>query len=201
MRAGCSLHRSGFRVGRTVSACQKHADRPLCGPCQRQCWGALAPLQQHQPDSDVPCLLLPSLLLLCRFAPSPTLGEQGPGSAGQPGSGDTAAAAELVDQGQTQDIQVLRITSAGRFFRWACSRSVKSCELRHHTAKQQHAYLQSPAAGQAPSTCCLRLLVACTCRSCCWSCCRLGVCADLVQAQPACAGPAGAAVPGCVHAA
>jgi hypothetical protein len=88
--------------------------------------GAPAPLQQCQLNSRNSCMLLLLLLLLCRFAPSPALGEQGPGSAGQPGSGDMAAAAELVDQGQTQDIQVLRITSAGRFFRWApCSTGVQ----------------------------------------------------------------------------
>lgn len=52
---------------------------------------------------------LPAAKSSVRFAPSPS-----PTHADQGGG---AAAAEHVDQGETQDIQVLRITSAGRFFR------------------------------------------------------------------------------------
>jgi len=48
---------------------------------------------------------------LCRFALSPGA----PGT--QQASGDLSPPAQHVEQGETQDIQVLRITAAGRFFR------------------------------------------------------------------------------------
>jgi hypothetical protein len=55
---------------------------------------------------------VPCVLVWSRFAPGSSLTDQGSG--GQ-GSGDFVS--QLVDQGETQDIQVLRITAARRFFR------------------------------------------------------------------------------------
>jgi hypothetical protein len=131
-----------------------------------------------------------------RFAPSEASQQQGSGVLGPP-------AAEQVNQGETQAIQVLRITAAGRFFR--CAQAAGQ-----HVA--QGALQLSPwwCMCLMPCSCCC----ACAhkrCGYCCTSghlcvcvwfrphaaaCTHLTLLLLLLQAQPACASVPAGPVPG-----